>query len=548
MAEFTLRILHISDLHDRGQQERDSWRRRRVLGDAWLSNVDVLRDEGPYDLVCFTGDIAHSGQAHEYQRVTDFLLMTLQQLAVSPERLFVIPGNHDIDRGVAPDAWRNLRDNLARVDSQDVSRWLNGGNPPFGFAGPERDAVLTRQTAYRQWVAETLKRPELLPHADQHPQLGYRVTLDLPRCPFPIHIIGLDSAWLAGDERDAGNLRLTEDQVMRLSTTTEGNRLSGFRLALVHHPLDDLADASHCRRLLAEQVDLVLRGHLHEPEPTERADPARRLRQLAAGCLYEQDHYPNACHVLTITLNDEGRPQRYDLRFRGWSARGHWFDDNSLYPKTRDGRLTWWLSAAPTPTRIHPRVSDVFVGRESELDTLARALLPTSGTARPVAICSLQGMPGVGKSYLADRFYHEHAAAFPGGYVRLTLDPRQPLTAEGLRQRLLDLLHLPAGGDLQSRLQHPLTLVHIENADAREAAAATAMFVNTLPGCPVVVSGRFQGLGASAGWRQVALRPFDEPTALAQLAQELGAATTAEHVELVRVLGALPLGLAQKLV
>lgn len=100
-----------------------------------------------------------------------------------------------------------------------------------------------------------------------------------------LHLIGLDSAWLAGDDSDSGQLRLTEDQVMRLATDERGGPLGGLRLALVHHPLEDLADAAHCRRLLADQVDLLLRGHLHESEPNEWADPERRLRQLATGCL-----------------------------------------------------------------------------------------------------------------------------------------------------------------------------------------------------------------------------------------------------------------------
>lgn len=546
MPEFTLRILHISDLHERGENERELWRRRRVLGNAWLQNLRELREDGAFDLVCFTGDAAQSGKEPEYQRVTDFLLTTLQELSVPLERCFLTPGNHDINRDIAPDAWKTLRDNLARVHPQDVSRWFSGGSAPFGFAGPEREAVLSRQAAYRRWVAETLKRPELLPSPQLHPHLGYRVTLNFPHFPFPFHIIGLDSAWLAGDEHDAGKLRLTEDQVMRFSTTEQGDPLSGFRLVLVHHPLDDLdaADAGHCRRLLAERVDLVLRGHLHEPELSEWADPERRLRQLVAGCLYEghgADHYPNACHALTITLNSEGRPLRYDVRFRGWATHGHWFYDNSLYPGTRDGQKTWWIGATPPQIRLHPRIANVFVGRESELDALAEALLPAVGAAHPVAICSVQGMPGVGKSYLADRFYHDHAAKFPGGYLRLTLDPRQPLTVEMLRQRLLDSLHLPVGGDLQFRLQQPLTLLHIENADSRETAVATASLVNNLSGCPIVVSGRFQGLGESAGWRQLPLRPFDEPTALRQLGQELGTATTDAHADLVRALGALPL-------
>ncbi len=500
-------------------------------------------------MVCFTGDAADWGLTEEYAAVTEFFRETLQRLGVPLERFFLAPGNHDICRTVAKDDWEVLRANLHRVNDQDLSRWLAGGATPWGFQDAQRNAVLTRQDAYRDWLRNDLKRPDLLPDPNLHPHLGYRQAVRLPGFPFDVHVIGLDSAWLAGDDHDAGKLRLTEDQAMRLAGDARGEALDGFRLALIHHPLGDLADGAHCRRLLAERVDVLLRGHLHEPEPEEWADPDRRLRQVAAGCLYEghrADQYPNACEVVDITLDARGRPQRYDLWFRGWSGRGgFWFDDPSLYREAKNGRLTWWVQAPPAPSTVHPRVEDVFAGRQAELARLEQVLLRANGGARAVAVCLVQGMGGVGKSYLVDRFYALHQADFPGGYLRLPLDPRQPVEAGALLGRLRDLLQLPAGAPvLSARLQQPLTLVHIENADSRAAATAVAQVAWRLEGCPVAVSGRFQGLGESANWSQVSLQPFKEDVALDQLRQELGKPATArEYGELMWALGYLPLAI-----
>ena len=63
---FSFTVLHISDLHERGPREGEPWRRRRVLGEAWLRNLDELRKDGPVDLICFTGDLAERGQPAEY--------------------------------------------------------------------------------------------------------------------------------------------------------------------------------------------------------------------------------------------------------------------------------------------------------------------------------------------------------------------------------------------------------------------------------------------------------------------------------------------------
>ncbi len=80
------------------------------------------------------------------------------------------------------------------------------------------------------------------------------------------------------------------------------------------------------------------------------SDPDRKLLELAAGCLYEHDRYPNSHHLIDITFNDAGRPLQYDLWFRGWSKRGFWHNQNDLYRNTKDGRLTWRITYSQTDT------------------------------------------------------------------------------------------------------------------------------------------------------------------------------------------------------
>lgn len=546
-----LRILHISDLHEDGSKGLEAWRRREVLGPEWDRNLDAFQAEGPIDLVCFTGDLAWSGSAEQYALLTGFLDALLSRLSLTRDRLFLVPGNHDVHRKTAEQAWKTLRETMGPAESEGFSRWMAGGKAPRGLDLALRDEVLLRQSAYRAWLRDTLKRADLLPENSPHGRLGYRARAPLG-LPFDVHVIGLDSSWLAGDDSDSRKLWLTEDQVMQLVSDERGNQLTGFRLALVHHPLTDLADGEDCRRRLADRVDLLLRGHLHEAEPETWADPSRKLRGLAAGCLYQSNRYPNSCHVLTVTLDEQGRPQCYDVHFRAWSGRGRlWHDDPGLYREAPQGRLTWWVAAPPAESRMHPRVADVFVGRREELASIARAVLPDTGTSRPVVVCSLLGMPGVGKSYLVDRFAHENRSRFPGGYLRLTLEPNDARTMEELRGVLLDALKLPAGPDswenLRARLRRPLTLLHLENVDSERLAEVVAKLVAQFEECPVVVTGRHRMLGADAGWARVEVPPLDEATALRQLTAEFREARTPEEStdfrRLVEALGYLPLAI-----
>lgn len=116
-----------------------------------------------------------------------------------------------ICRTVAKDDWEMLCANLHRVNDQDLSRWLAGGATPWGFQDAQRNAVLTRQDAYRDWFRNDLKQPDLLLDPNLHPHLGYRQAVRLPGFPFDVHVIGLDSAWLAGDDHDAGKRQVIED-------------------------------------------------------------------------------------------------------------------------------------------------------------------------------------------------------------------------------------------------------------------------------------------------------------------------------------------------
>ena len=347
-GSYQLRFLHISDLHARGLGEAERWRRRLVLGKAWERNLDtILEDEGPLDFVFFSGDAANSGQPDQFEETSEFLADLRDRLGLPAGRLFTVPGNHDIDRKLAAPVWERLR--MATGASHDllgVSRWMNEfGREPFGFEKTWREAILERQSAYRAWA----KAPA---------GLGYRTEITLAGWPFPIQILGLDTSWLCGDNADAGHLLLTENQLMRHATQANGEELPGLRLALMHHPLHELADGADCRKLMAGHVDLVLRGHLHSTEAVEWIDPDRNLRELAAGSLYEGDlgdNYVNSCHYVRLELDSTGRPLEAMLRFRSFSPRGkHWFDDDGLYRESKAGRLRWKFRGAGKPAETNP--------------------------------------------------------------------------------------------------------------------------------------------------------------------------------------------------
>lgn len=409
-----LRILHLSDLHERVALDWMPADRKRKIAVTEASRVRVLEDAnlcdvlkslrtngGEIDLLCFTGDIADWGLEAEYAAATTRIRKLVDACSVREDRVFVVPGNHDIVRTVETPAWEAMR-RLAAVQPEAVSHWMAGLEAPSGADPSLRDAIVARSQAFWNWVDAALKRGTLRPARHGHGLLGYRETLQLPRLPFPVHVVGLDTAWLAGNEYDKGQLRLTSHQIDMLARGQHGSKLDGFRIALMHHGLSDLADERSAIGLLAPTVDILLHGHQHSAVNEVRADPDRSLRVFAAGSLYEGDlgdRWINAFQLIDALLDDRGQPLRYDVQFRAWSPNGHWHPSGAMYRAAPQGVLAIEVVAGAhrdnTPPQA-PADSSPLVPRTKLFDELRTMV--TAGGTRPLALI---GMPGVGKSKLA---------------------------------------------------------------------------------------------------------------------------------------------------
>lgn len=559
-----LRILHLSDLHIGKEHGDDLWRVERVMGEAWERNLAEIRRDGPIDLVCFTGDLAQSGKPAQYADALKLVDAVLHSLDCPRARFFCVPGNHDVDRSIARDVWDKLRE-LQWHDPQGLSRWMTGGKAPFGCDDAWRDAVIDRQRAYREFL-KAVGLPHLLPGQfdNPHPRLGYRRTLELG-FGAPLHIIGFDSAWLAGDDGDAGKLRLTDDQIGRLMTGDDGRRLPGWSIGLIHHPLTDLADVRDAQRLLGEYgLGLLLHGHQHDPVIERWSDPQTALPIFAAGCLYEHPRYPNGLLVIDIDLPEAERLRPRQAWARKWShRRSEWIDDDELYRGTRNGRLRL-IAGAPAPTIPTP---GKFIGRDDERTALSAALRPAArgeDTAPTVICCAIAGMPGVGKTRLAEEFvageWREALGLLPGTpqadlCARLALAPDDRRSAQDIAAAVLSAYGRNATPDrvideLRMLLRSgpgSCRLLLIENVDGPQQAEAVADLAVQLPGCAVLATARYRDL--SDHWRQVSVRPLPLDQAIALLRNRMSQGrkphplTDDEAVALVERLGRLPLAL-----
>ena len=308
----TVTWLHISDLHWRELGAYDA----NVVAKALLRDLANRAQIAPVltkiDLIFVTGDIAFASQPEEYGLARQFFTDLSRTTGVRKSRLFVIPGNHDVDRVAISD---DARDTVNMLSSrQAVNRLLDD---EVG-----RATVMQRFHRYRQFVNGYLGR--YLPfdsalhfYMKRRKIAGKRVA-----------ILGLNSAWASASDADRHNLFLGERQVR---AALEQAKRADIRIALVHHPFEWLRefDRDDCEPLLLRGCDFVLHGHLHRTGVMRLQAPGSEAMVIGAGACYDTREYPNAYNLVHLDFSS-GKGTVY-LRMYSDRQGGFWTKDLLTY-------------------------------------------------------------------------------------------------------------------------------------------------------------------------------------------------------------------------
>jgi len=112
--------LHVSDFHLSDKVLYD----QEVILRSLVSSVKHFREEGHVpDLIFATGDIASNGTAKEYDVATKFFDDLCDAAGLNRDRLFIIPGNHDVDRKMGKGLVRTLD------TKEDADEYFDLGTP-----------------------------------------------------------------------------------------------------------------------------------------------------------------------------------------------------------------------------------------------------------------------------------------------------------------------------------------------------------------------------------------------------------------------------------
>ncbi len=432
-----LKWLHISDIHFHPKTEwRDNAARESLL--KYLGNT-FREDESLHpDLIFCTGDIAFGETglaplAKQYEQAVVFFNDLLRICGregetLSKDRLFVVPGNHDINRNSFNRDAQETLTNKAKWPHQHVEEI----NRRFSECSSEFKDAVKRLYEYDQFIQS------FLPH--QHDSEGrcfYTRVINIEG--LDIGIAGFNSAWSCSGPEDDRHLWLAAK--WQCNTAESAIKTADIRFGLIHHPTDWLneSDRDIMTRRIPGHFHFWLHGHSHNAWVV----PGANHITIAAGAVGAQESNEFGFNLGCFN-KDESKGtihlHTYSPRDNGWTItpvanhapKGIWpvhlsscahIDSISSVPSTTPSPQT---TAPYNPANRIFNVpfrakGDQVVGREEALQQVKTQL--TEGRRTAIGhTAAFEGLGGLGKTQLAVEFAYQFSDIYPSGVIWINAD------------------------------------------------------------------------------------------------------------------------------
>lgn len=290
--------LHLSDLHF--GNPKDTWDaetiRLKLLEDLhFLENEKGLRP----DLLFFTGDLAfgHLGPGQsltgQYKGAAKFLdaVRTAFKTKIPKDRVFLVPGNHDVNRSRVGRMSTMYIDSLENQDA--ISNFMAGNDDDW-------KRTMDRLADYRHFL---LNSGYIHLLQDEH-RLTYDINCQIRD--LSVGVGGFNTVWSSGRNSAEERGKLCIGWKYQANRIEKEIRKTHIKIALFHHPLSwgCEADNTFADRNLRNQFHFILTGHEHRTMLTPYADGHADIASYAC---YHRTHGSGYNMVHLDFENGQGR-------------------------------------------------------------------------------------------------------------------------------------------------------------------------------------------------------------------------------------------------
>ncbi|PKF49276.1 metallophosphoesterase [Enterovibrio nigricans] len=250
-----LRLLHLSDIHFRTSDlespdiDPNSHIRDLMMRD--LKAVCTEHDKA-IDAIMITGDIAYAAHPKEFEEAKMWLKELCDSTGCREERVYVVPGNHDVDRtkadNIAVKAFRHIikNDNNPHARDSHVREFLSNEISGIPIVAPLKNYIDFSNSFDCGLTYDK-------PYWNQTIELSPRVDL---------YIRGITTALFSSSE-DTHNSLIVDSRQFSFP-----NKPGELYISLMHHPYDWILDGDAKNDELDNFVQLQLFGHVHKAKVT----------------------------------------------------------------------------------------------------------------------------------------------------------------------------------------------------------------------------------------------------------------------------------------
>lgn len=261
-----LRWLHLSDFHT----GKDHYGQVQLF-DSILEHIESKKkiNKTP-DMIFITGDAADKGKKEQYDLFCNDFILPLIDIVGDTVKIFIVPGNHDVNR-----------DEARATKRYGVLNEIPEFFDPNKEGLHERRVLFPRFENYVQseihaWV--TIGRDWLYSDAGFFTYIhesGNR----------KIGILGINTAWLSEGEHDRHHLTPGKAAIEAGLKKLKGCE---YILVLGHHPLDWYdEDAISIRALLGKTSAIYMHGHLHKNSGNLEIAAGHKFLNLQSGAAFQ---------------------------------------------------------------------------------------------------------------------------------------------------------------------------------------------------------------------------------------------------------------------
>lgn len=299
-------FVHLSDIHFRAKEITRRDDPNAGLRDDMVADVTRMRQEigRSANGILISGDIAFAGDKDEYKFAYEWLNSALCPAAgCRIEDVFVIPGNHDVDRKQAAtqlhsDARKKLRDYPAGQSDEILRSYLS---EPFSaqlMFGPIENYNRFAAEFMCNIAAEDPKKPDSKPYAVRDWTLNDSSTL---------RMWGFNSV-LVCDEHDAPGAMFVDPAAAQIARDSP----EVTHVVMCHHPYGWLKNGEPFR----ERIEAVAKLHLFGHEHTRRVEEGKRFTTIRAGAVHPDRHesgWDPGYNWISLSVGKNGGDRHLDV-------------------------------------------------------------------------------------------------------------------------------------------------------------------------------------------------------------------------------------------